>query len=130
VSSSADPDPAATTQAPSASTHLPIAIRNTTMTLDTSHSNDDREDSWDRIRAQRAERATAVRRSEAVLRILKDRSTIVDEAVRMDVDVDTVVGWLAATLGAISRALDREPAPATRRVSSDPRVTQRQIVTA
>ena len=100
------------------------------MTLDTRHSNGEREDSWDRIRAQRAERTTAVRRSEAVLRILKDRSTIVDEAVRMDVDVDTVVVWLSATLGAISRALDREPAAATRRISSDPRVTQRQIVNA
>ena len=100
------------------------------MTPDARDANDHHPDSWDRVRAERAERTTAVRRSEAVLRILKDRSTIVDEAVRMNVDVDTVVVWLSATLGAISRALDREPAPATRRISSDPRVTQRQIVTA
>ena len=100
------------------------------MTLDTRHANDEREDSWDRLRAQHAERTAAVRRSEAVLRILKDRTTIVDEAVRMGVDVDTVVGWLAATSAAISRALEGESTPATRRVSSDPRVTQRQIVTA
>jgi len=100
------------------------------MTPDARDANDHYPDNWDRARAQRAERTTAVRRSEAVLRILKDRSTIVDEAVRMDVDVDTVVVWLSATLGAISRALDREPAAATRRISSDPRVTQRQSVTA
>ena len=100
------------------------------MTPDTFPSIDDRPAHWDRERALRAKRTAAVRRSEAVLRILKDRTTIVDEAVRMDVDVDTVVGWLAATSAAISRALEAESAPATRRVSSDPRVTQRQIVTA
>lgn len=100
------------------------------MTPDTFRSTDGRPDHWDRERARRAERADAERRSEAVLRILKDRSTVVEEAVRMDVDVDTVVAWLAATSVAISRALAREAAPAIRRNGGDPRVTQRPLLTA
>jgi hypothetical protein len=64
---------------------------------------------WDRVRAGRAEQDRAVRRSEAVLRILKDRSTLVEEAVRMEVDVETVAGWLATTLVAIGRALAEAP---------------------
>lgn len=99
------------------------------MMPDIPDSTDRRPDSWDRERARRAERTAAVRRSEAVLRILKDRSTVVDEAVRMNVDVDLVVAWLSATLTAISRALDHESAPATHRISSDPRVTQRRALT-
>ena len=90
------------------------------MTPNTSQSFDDRSGNWEGERTLRAKRTAAMRRSEAVMRILKDRSTIVDEAVRMDVDVDTVVAWLATTLVAISRALDRETVSATGRVSSDP----------
>lgn len=63
---------------------------------------------WTRRRAERGERIYAVRRAEAVLRIFKDRSTLVDEAVRMDVDIDTVADWVAITLAAIGRALDGE----------------------
>jgi hypothetical protein len=65
-------------------------------------------DRWDRRRAELAERTFAMRRAEAVLRILKDRSTLVDEAVRMGVDIETVAAWLAVTLGAIGRALEAE----------------------
>ena len=100
------------------------------MTPDTFLSIDGRPAHWDRERIQRAERTAAVRRSEAVLRILKDRSTVVEEAVRMDVDVDTVVAWLAAASVAISRALAREPAPAARPHGGDPRVTPRHPLTA
>ena len=100
------------------------------MTPDTFRLIEDRPDHWDRERALRAERTDAERRSEAVLRILKDRSTVVEEAVRMDVDVDTVVAWLAATSVAIRRALSRETAAATRRNGGDPRVTPRHLLTA
>jgi hypothetical protein len=99
------------------------------MTPASKPANEKLTDNWDRVRIEREKRTAAARRSEAMLRILKDRSTVVDEAVRMNVDVDTVVDWLSTTLAAISRALDSDSA-ATRRVSSDPRVTQRQIVTA
>jgi len=100
------------------------------MTLDIFSSIDDRPGHWDDERALRAERITAVRRSEAVLRILKDRSTIVDEAVRMNVDVDTVMAWLAATSAAISRALDRDCDRPADRVSKDLRATERRVMTA
>ena len=99
------------------------------MTTDSGHANEDTDD-WDRVRVERAQRTAAARRSEAMLRILKDRSTVVDEAVRMNVDVDTVVDWLSATLAAISRALDRDSMLATRRLSSEPRVMRRPIATA
>jgi len=100
------------------------------MTPDSQHANEDHADSWDRVRVERVRRTSAARRSEAMLRILKDRSTVVDEAVRMNVDVDTVVDWLSATLAAISCALDRDSATATRRLSSDPGAMQRPIATA
>jgi len=59
-------------------------------------------------RAQRAERVATQRRIDSVLRILKDRSTPVEEAVRMGVDVDTVSAWVSTTLAAISRAMQRD----------------------
>lgn len=104
------------------------------MTPDTSHSIDYQHGSWEHRHLQRAERTAAVRRSEAVLRILKNRSTIVDEAVRMSVDVETVVAWLAATYTAIRRALDRDPesradSQRVRRTSDDFRDPQRHVLT-
>ena len=47
-----------------------------------------------------------VGRSAAVLRILKDRSTIAEEAARMDVDVRTVEHWLVLTVESFGRALE------------------------
>jgi hypothetical protein len=99
------------------------------MTPASKPANEELTDNWDRVRVERAKRTAAVRRSEAMLRILKDRSTVVDEAVRMNVDVETVVAWLSATLAAINRALERDVASTAHR-HSDTRVVQRQIVTA
>lgn len=88
------------------------------------HETDAGPDIWDRRRAELADRTFPVRRAEAVLRILKDRSTLVDEAVRMDVDIETVATWLTVTLAAIGRALDApvvrgtDARPPTRRMAS------------
>jgi len=89
------------------------------------HDIDARPDSWDRRRAELAEYTSAMRRAEAVLRILKDRSTLVDEAVRMDVDIETVAAWLNVTLAAIGSALDVE-APAVR--GTVPRIPRHQLL--
>lgn len=76
------------------------------MKTHTLHAMDRRPDGWERRRAERNEHTRAVQRAEAVLRILKNRSTLVDEALRMAVDIETVAEWLAITLAAIGRALD------------------------
>ena len=47
-------------------------------------------------------------RSAAVLRILKDRSTVAEEAARMDVDADTVRRWLRIALESVGRAMKWE----------------------
>jgi transposase-like protein len=44
-------------------------------------------------------------RSEAVLRILKGRSTLEEEAERMNVDEATVARWISKTLSALAAAL-------------------------
>jgi DNA-directed RNA polymerase specialized sigma24 family protein len=44
-------------------------------------------------------------RSEAVLRILKGRSTLDEEAERMNVDEATVATWVSKTLTALADAL-------------------------
>jgi len=44
-------------------------------------------------------------RSEAVLRILKGRSTPDEEAQRMNVDEATVATWISKTLAALADAL-------------------------
>jgi hypothetical protein len=46
-------------------------------------------------------------RSEAVLRILKGRSTLDEEAERMNVDEATVARWISKTLTALADALAR-----------------------
>jgi hypothetical protein len=61
----------------------------------------------------------AIARSEAVLRILKDRSTVVEEAVRLNVDVDTIGRWLGKAFEAIKRALDDGTALAARRAETE-----------
>jgi len=48
----------------------------------------------------------AVLKTEAMLRILKGRTTAEQEAARLQVDTATVSVWLESTFRAISRALD------------------------
>lgn len=98
------------------------------MKTHTLHAIDSRPDGWERRRTERAEHIAAVRRSEAVLRILKDRSTLVDEAVRMDVDIETVAGWLSITLAAIGRALDAESPSGCGDEPAMPRVPLRRLL--
>jgi len=49
---------------------------------------------------------TAILKTEAMLRILKGRTTAEQEAARLQVDTATVSAWLESTFRAISRALD------------------------
>jgi hypothetical protein len=48
----------------------------------------------------------ALLKTEAVLRILKGRTTAEEEAARLQVDIATVATWLESTFRAIDRALD------------------------
>ena len=65
----------------------------------------------------------ALLKTEAVLRILKGRTTAEEEAARMQVDTATVTTWLESTFRALSRALDegltRQDIGANRRVAAD-----------
>lgn len=50
----------------------------------------------------------AILKTEAMLRILKGRTTAEQEAARLQVDAATVGVWLESTFRAISRALDED----------------------
>ncbi len=50
--------------------------------------------------------AAAILKTEAMLRILKGRTTAEQEAARLQVDAVTVSTWLESTFRAINRALD------------------------
>jgi hypothetical protein len=48
---------------------------------------------------------TATLRAESVLRILRSESSVAHEAVRAGVDVDTVTGWVSASIAAMHKAV-------------------------
>lgn len=50
--------------------------------------------------------SAAILKTEAMLRILKGRTTAEQEAARLQVDAVTVSTWLESTFRAINRALD------------------------
>lgn len=50
--------------------------------------------------------SAAILKTEAMLRILKGRTTAEQEAARLQVDTATVSAWLESTFRAINRALD------------------------
>jgi hypothetical protein len=56
--------------------------------------------------ADRRSAPAAMLKSEAMLRILKGRTTAEQEAVRLQVDVATVRAWLESTFRAITRGPD------------------------
>lgn len=58
------------------------------------------------VAESRAQHLLAIARSEAVLRMMKGRSTAVDEAVRLGVSVDTISTWLDKAFKAVRCVLD------------------------
>lgn len=73
------------------------------MAIQTSHSQDQQASE---AGATRSLELAALLKTEAVLRILKGRSTAAEEAARMQVDAATIAVWLDSTFRAISRVLD------------------------
>lgn len=53
-----------------------------------------------------AQHLLAIARSEAIFRMMKGRSTAVDEAVRFGVSVDTISAWLDRAFEAVRCVLD------------------------
>lgn len=58
------------------------------------------------VAESQAQHLLAIARSEAIFRMMKGRSTAVEEAVRLGVSVDTIFAWFDRALKAVRCVLD------------------------